>query len=159
VNTLTLGIYYEAVQRWLREDATVTAAEAEIVTARRRDATGAWVEVDVPDRVSVDGGFPGGARLRCDISAVETVRPRNEITLRGECGELRLDLAAERLQLRETGGDWRQVEPDPGLRGSWRVEADFVDSIRLGTPVRLTDFATGVRYMRFTEAAWRAWQR
>ena len=32
------------------------------------------------------------------------------------------------------------------------MEADFVDAIRLGTPIRFTDFATGVAYMEFTEA-------
>jgi hypothetical protein len=36
------------------------------------------------------------------------------------------------------------------------VEADFVASIRSGTPVQLTDFATGVAYMEFTEAVARS---
>jgi predicted dehydrogenase len=115
--------------------------------------------VDVPDRVTVEAVFPDGALLRCDISAVEIERPRNEITLCGERGELRLDLAAGRLQTKAKAGDWCDVEPPLEKRGGWRVEADFVDSIRMGAPVRLTDFETGVRYMRFTEAAWRAWQR
>ena len=38
------------------------------------------------------------------------------------------------------------------LAGGWRVEADFIESIRDGTPVRYTDFASGVAYMEFTEA-------
>jgi hypothetical protein len=42
--------------------------------------------------------------------------------------------------------------------GGWRVEADFVESIRQGSPVRLTDFATGVAYMEFTEAVARSAQ-
>ena len=42
-------------------------------------------------------------------------------------------------------------------RRGWRVEEDFVDSIRKGAPVRLTDFARGVGYMRVTEAIWRSW--
>jgi hypothetical protein len=50
-----------------------------------------------------------------------------------------------------------RVAIDPAKRGGWQVEADFVASIRTGAPVTLTDFATGRRYMRFTEAAWRAW--
>jgi hypothetical protein len=48
--------------------------------------------------------------------------------------------------------------PDEKAR-SWQVEADFVDAIRTGSPVRLTDFATGVRYMEFTEAVARSAQR
>ena len=39
----------------------------------------------------------------------------------------------------------------------WQVEADFVNSIRTGAPVLLTDFATGVRTMRFTDDVWQAW--
>jgi len=159
VNTLTLGIYYEAVQRWLGEDATVIAAQAGIVTGERADETGARVAVDVPDWVRVDGVFANGARLRCELSAVETRSPRNEITVTGERGALHLDLAAGRLRMRTDGGDWREVEVATQRRGEWRVEADFVESIRTGEPVRLTDFPTGVRYMRFTEAAWTAWQR
>lgn len=159
VNTLTLGIYYEAVQRWLADDATVVAAQAGIVTAERADETGARVTVDVPDRVRVDGVFANGASLRCELSAVETRNPRNEITVTGERGTLHLDLAAGRLRMRTDGGDWRDVDVAPRSRGEWRVEADFAESIRTGAPVRLTDFPTGVRYMRFTEAAWTAWQR
>ena len=34
----------------------------------------------------------------------------------------------------------------------WRVEAEFVDAIRTGSPIQFTDFATGVAYMEFTEA-------
>jgi len=37
-------------------------------------------------------------------------------------------------------------------RGGWRVEEDFVDSIRTGKPVVLTSFEEGMRYMAFTEA-------
>ncbi len=30
-------------------------------------------------------------------------------------------------------------------------------SVRRGTPVELTSFADGVRYMQLTEAVWRSW--
>jgi hypothetical protein len=49
------------------------------------------------------------------------------------------------------------VEVPEAKKGSWRVEADFVESIREKKPVTLTDFETGVRYMRFTEAVWQSW--
>ncbi|MDF3056110.1 MAG: oxidoreductase [Rariglobus sp.] len=160
VNTLTLGIYYEAVQRWLGEDASVLKAEAGIVTPERVDAaTGARVAVDVPDWVKVNGVFFGGAVLRAEFSGVETKSPRNEIALHGELRGIRLDLTAGKLWLQAAKHEERELEIAPEKHGAWRVEADFVESIRKGTPVRLTDFATGVRYMRFTEAAWRAWQK
>ena len=46
----------------------------------------------------------------------------------------------------------------PEARRGWRVEADFVDSIRNGTPVQLTSFERGVRYMAVTDAVWESWQ-
>jgi predicted dehydrogenase len=157
MNTLTLGIYYEAVLRWLGWDATVTSASAETLTAARPDATGHLIPVDVPDRVQVSGTYPNGATLELEFSGIETRQPRNEIVLQGSRATLRLDLAADALWLQPAGGAAVRVAIDPAKRGGWQVEADFVASIRTGAPVTLTDFATGLRYMRFTEAAWRAW--
>ena len=62
----------------------------------------------------------------------------------------------DRLQ-NAAGGKIRLVTIAPEKRGAWRVEADFIDSIRDGKPVKLTDFATGVKYMQFTEAVWESW--
>ena len=50
----------------------------------------------------------------------------------------------------------REIEIPPHERGSWRVEADFIASIRKGRPVEFTSFAAGVRYMEFTEATARS---
>ncbi len=158
VNTLTLGIYYEAVLRWLGMDATVETATARTLTSERPDETGRMLPVSVPDAVSIAGHYPNGTRLTAEFSAIETNQPRNEIVLTGSRARVRLDLATETLWLQPTGGAERRVAIDPAKRDGWNVEADFVQSIRTGAPVRLTDFATGLRYMRFTEAAWRAWQ-
>ena len=54
--------------------------------------------------------------------------------------------------MRPDGGDWAALEVEPGREGGWRVEEDFIDSIRDGAPVPHTSFADGVRYMEFTEA-------
>ncbi len=158
VNTQTLGIHYEAVLRWLGRDAMVDSATATTLTRERPDETGQLVPVTVPDCVTIAGHYADGARLTACFSGVETKAPRNEITLTGTRARLRLDLLADALWLQPTGGGERRVEVDPTQRDTWRVEEDFVASIRGGAPVRLTDYSTGLRYMRFTEAAWRAWQ-
>ena len=50
-----------------------------------------------------------------------------------------------------------QVLPIPEeAKGGWRVEEEFVASIRGERPVTHTDFETGVRYMQFTEAVARS---
>lgn len=43
-------------------------------------------------------------------------------------------------------------------KAGWRVEEEFVEAIRGESKVRFTDFATGFRYMEFTEAVQRAIQ-
>lgn len=158
-NTLSLGIYYETLLRWLDQDAAVLAADAAVYTPFRRDAeSGDERPVETPDTLTILARYPAGARLVMHLSAIEGGPGRNEVRLNGSRACLKVDLAAGALTLTPHGEKPREL-PVPSLPdGGWRVEADFVDSIRHGTPVRLTDFATGVRYMRFTEAAWRAWR-
>lgn len=155
-NTLSLGINYEPLLRWLDQDAEVVAADAAVFTPQRREAGGRLRDVEIPESVTVLGRFAGDCRLVLHVSGVE-LAPRHEIRLNGARGTLVLDLDRGELRHTPLGGREAVVEIPSERRGGWRVEADFVDSIRTGAPVRLTDFVTGVRYMRFTEAVWRAW--
>jgi predicted dehydrogenase len=157
VNTLMLGINYEMVLRWLDLDPEWVQADAAVFTRRRRRDEGGEGDVEIPESVSVLGRYATGTRLVMHFSGVELGQPRHEIRLNGERGALRLDLAAQKLWLTPLGGAETPLEPNAGQRRGWRVEEDFVTSIREGTPVRLTDFATGVRYMRVTDAIWRSW--
>ena len=54
------------------------------------------------------------------------------------------------------GEDPAPLDPNAGTAGEWRVEQDFVDSIRRGAPVTLTNFPDGVEYMRVIEATHRS---
>jgi predicted dehydrogenase len=163
-NTLFLGIYYEMVLRWLQREPESIVADAAIFTPRRRDETGQSRMVAIPESVTVLGryaaptgsGLAEGARLVLHCSGVETSAPRNELRINGAKAGLRLDLDRGELWLQQ-GGVERPVEIALARRGDWRVEADFIASIREGRPVRLTDFATGVKYMRFTDAVWESW--
>lgn len=151
-NTLTMGIYYEMLRRWLGEDPQWVQADAALFTRERPGGT-----AGIPESVTVLGRYARGARLVAHFSGLEAGTPRNEFRLNGSRGSLRLDLAQGALwQAGLRGPDGLVVVPAAKRRG-WRVEADFVASIRTGAPVRLTDFASGVRYMRFTEAVWRSW--
>ena len=49
-----------------------------------------------------------------------------------------------------------EIRQQIAKRGGWRVEAEFVGAIRGYEKVRFTDFATGVKYMEFTEAVSRS---
>jgi hypothetical protein len=50
------------------------------------------------------------------------------------------------------GGALEPVTIQPEDAASWRVEAEFIGAIRGTETVKLTDFATGLRYMAFTDA-------
>jgi predicted dehydrogenase len=88
------------------------------------------------------------------------------ITFYGTDGVLCYDLLADRLYgANLTKGptsarlDEMEEIPIPANKaGGWRVEADFVASIRDRAKVLFTDFAGGVAYMEFTEAVARSAQ-
>jgi len=156
-NTMFLGIYYEMVLRWIGVEPVSVVADAGVFTRERKDGDGAAQSVLIPDSLGVFGVYPSGARLVAHFSGLEPSQPRNEIRLNGSRAGLRLDLVRNELWLARLGGTEQPVEIAPEQRGAWRVEADFIASVRDGAPVRLTDFATGVKYMRFTEAVWESW--
>ena len=156
-NTLYLGIYYEMALRWLGRGVTALVADAAIFTKERKNEEEVPQPTTIPESVTVLGNYADGARLVAHFSGVETTAPRAEIRLNGSDAGLRLDLAKGELWLARRGEMEKPVTVAPEKRGEWRVEADFIDSIREGTPVRLTNFSTGVDYMRFTEAVWESW--
>jgi len=164
-NTLYLGIYYEMALRWLGAGVNSVIADAAIFTKERQDEEAVPQPTTIPESLTVLGTYAPsanlwlaeGARLVAHFSGVERSGARAEMRLNGSKGGLRLDLVKNELWLTRTGEPEKLVEIAPEKRGGWRVEADFVDSIREGRPVRLTDFATGVKYMQFTEAVWDSW--
>ena len=164
-NTLYLGIYYEMVLRWLGQGVTSVIADAAIFTKERKDEDGVPEPTTIPESVTVLGSYAPasgsmlaeGARLVAHFSGVERSGARAEIRLNGSKAGLRLDLLKNELWLTRAGEKEQLVTIAPEKRGAWHVEADFVDSIRTGRGVRLTDFATGVKYMQFTEAVWDSW--
>ena len=113
------------------------------------------VDVDLPDSLHIFGRFANGALLNYHFSGIEPGGDSNTIKLVGSKGSLRIDIDANQLLFCKSGGDCQEVPIPESDRRGWQVEADFIDSIRNGTPVRLTNFADGVRYMAFSDAVFR----
>lgn len=159
VNTLMSGIYHEMLVRWLGLEPEWVIADAGIHTPLRKEQpSGAECEVKIPESLTVIARYPMGIRCTYVFSGVESGLPRNEIRIHGSKGSLRLDLTGGILCWAEAGKQEEYpVKVPVRERRGWRVEADFVDSIRKGTPVRLTSFADGLRYMKFSNAVWRSW--
>lgn len=150
-NTMSLGIQYEAFLRWLPAATALSAAATITIPTMPDPAGGAPIAVDVPDHCAVVAELPGPVLLTMELAASRRAEP-NAAYLFGTDRTLRLDWDTGALETAPAGGPWTPVAIRPEEQGGWRVEADFIDSIRLGTPVTRTDFATGVRYMAFTDA-------
>jgi predicted dehydrogenase len=152
INMLTLGIYHEVIQRWFADPMKVLSAQGAIYTEERVHwETGRPTLVKLPDALHIHGRMGRDAILNYHFSAVESGAGRNEIRIVGSAGALRINVATGEVY-QSSGNREMHVEiPDSERRG-WRVEADFIESIRSGKPVELTSFAEGVRYMEFTDA-------
>lgn len=157
INTMALGICYEPMQRWLGGDADVASAHAQINTATRIESDGSEHTVKIPERLSVQGLW-GSARLEMSQSTVAEGAPRFGYQLQGTEGVLDYDITSGRMAISRPDGGIEEIEYPQLPAGGWAVERDFVAAIREGVPVTCTDFATGLRYMQFTDAVWRAWQ-
>lgn len=159
VNMLMLGIWHEALQRWMAEEpASVRATGAIFTPQRTAPDSGKAREVDVPDTLTVLGATPGGTRLVYRMSGLDNGPPRQEVRIFGSKAGLHLDVAADKLW-KLAHGDRQTVAISAAEARDWAVEAEFVASIREGKPVVRTSLDQGLRYMAFTEAAWQSWQR
>lgn len=152
-NVLMLGIYYEAIRRWLGSSPQRVWADGAICSTDRLDeSTGERVAVRIPETLTFVARYDSGLRLSGKMTGLELGGGSDFLVVNGSRGTVRLDLSAGVLSKEILGGERCVVEPLPEDIGEWNVEADFVTSIRDGKPVELTSFEQGVDYMKFTDA-------
>jgi predicted dehydrogenase len=157
-NVLALGILHETVLRWMPPPVSVFARTQTFVRSRPTvDGTG-HAEVTVPDSVQILTDLENGGRGLYHMSGVCRFGPGNQIHLYGSEGTLRYEATPVERLLTGRAGEKQllEFEVPADKRGGWRVEAEFIGAIRGHEQVRLTDFATGVKYMEFTEAVARS---
>ena len=155
-NILNMGIWYEAMMRWLGPARRVLAL-GKIAVPRRAEAGGAMHDVRVPDHVDVLANLARGAVARLRFSAITPFGPASEAWIHGSDGTLRLDADARALWLARRGDKALAEVPIPAeQRIGWRVEEEFVNAIRGREPVRRTTFEDGVCYMEFTDSVARS---
>lgn len=160
LNMLTLGIVHETLLRWVPPPVRVLAQVHAHIATRIDPQSGVRRPVGTPDSVQVLTILENGARASYHFSGVTGFGQAAEIQLFGSEGVLRYDLLADRLHGASRAGgvksinlnDLPEIEIPPAKQRSWRVEEEFVQAIREGTPIQFTDFTTGVAYMEFTEA-------
>jgi predicted dehydrogenase len=162
LNMLQLGILHETLIRWASSPVRVLAQVHAFTPTRIDPEVGVRRRVGTPDSVQVLSILGSGARVVYQLSGATPVGGGMWIRMLGSEGVLHYDLDSDvltGLRRTEMAGQAKELKPieiRPEKRGGWRVEADFVDSIRSGAPVRFTDFPSGVSYMEFTEAVARS---
>ena len=160
-NIMSMGIWYEALMRWVGPCATVNAV-AQTVVKHRRNADGHRVAMTIPDHVDVTGALEQGGQLRLCVSSVIGHSEPAEVMIHGTEGTLRVaggDVGGSGLGLygAKRGKKAMSAIRVPAKKiGGWRVEEEFINAIRGKEPVTHTDLATGVRYMEWTDAVTRS---
>lgn len=157
-NTLTMGIWYEAMMRWVGPAARVIAM-SKLCVPQRKDIDGSLQAVTVPDHVDIIATLVCGAIGHLRFSTVTGLAPTNEVWLFGSEGTLRLDTSTLDLYGGRRGDkDLQKIVIPEEERGCWRVEEEFINAIRGKEEVTRTRFEDGVKYMEFTEAVIRSAQ-
>ena len=157
LNTLFMGIWYEAVMRWVGE-ATRVMARANVVVKERVDQeTGQRRPVTIPDHVEIIADMACGGIAHFQFSAATGLMRPAEVWIWGTEGTLRYDQGTRTLFGGRRGDkELAPIDVPAEQQGAWHVEEDFVAAVRGEQPVRLTSFEDGVRYMEFTEAVARS---
>ena len=155
LNVLSLGIWYEAVMRWVGEATEVVALTKTVVSTRKDPETGRNRAVRIPDHVHVLAQMACGAQASFEISAVCGHAGPDSATLFGSEGTLRFS-EGKIFGGRRGDPGLKEIPIPPSEKGGWRVEEEFVRAIRGEEKVTHTSFADGVKYMEFTEAVARS---
>jgi predicted dehydrogenase len=156
-NMLTVGILYETVLRWAPPVDRVIAYASKLIAQRTDPETGKPARVGTPDSVQVLTTQQDGSAGSYLFSGVVHHGRGLGVELYGSQGALVYDLTRDEIRGARRGDAGLEPMPVPDdLRGGWQVEADFIASVRGERPVTHTTFATGVKYMQFTEAVARS---
>lgn len=155
LNVMGLGIWYEAVLRWVGEATHVKAMGKTVVKMRRDPQSGDMKAITIPDHLYVLADMACGALANFSFSNVTGLSAERTANLFGSQGTLRF--RDGRLFAGRSGDEnLAEIELPKTSQGGWRVEEEFVKAIRGIEPITHTTFADGLKYMQFTEAVARS---
>ncbi len=151
MNIMTMGIWYEAMRRWVGDPLSVFA-QGKTFTKMRKDAeTGVMRAIRVPEHIDVVMDLICGAQGYLKISTIQGLAGENDATIYGSEGTIRM--GDGRIYGAQRGDDaLSEIEIRPEDHAEWRVEEEFVNAIRGLEKVTHTPFEVGIKYMEFTEA-------
>src|SRR5881398_5733 len=149
LNTLTLGIYVEVLQRWLGDITGVFARGKTIHPVRQ------GYDVIIPDLLTVLCSFENGAEGVLEFSGINAFAPGDRLEIYGNAGTMTYDFNSDVIQAGKLGDRSLHVVDLPAeLAREWSVEDDFIAAVKSKGRIRpRPDFEEGVRYMRVVQAA------
>lgn len=151
-NIMQMGIWYEAMMRWVGPAQTVQSLTRAHVKSRR-DANGDAQVITIPDHIEVLCEMYSGPLMHIRMSAITGHSPQNGAWLFGTDGTLFIESPGMALYGgRRDDGEISEIDIPADEQGAWRVEEEFINAIRGAEEITHTNFADGVRYMEFTEA-------
>ncbi|RKU21786.1 hypothetical protein C6500_05665 [Candidatus Poribacteria bacterium] len=150
LNIMSMGIWYEALIRWVGE-ATRIMAMGKTFVKMRPDANGVMRSVRIPEHIDVVGDLECGAQLHIQVSNVAGLVGAPEVYVFGSNGTLRFS-GNNLYGGQKSDTELTEIDIPDSEAGGWRVEEEFVNAIRGEEVITHTDFETGVKYMEFTEA-------
>ena len=156
-NILLMGIWYEAMIRWVGR-ATKVMAMTQVYVPHRQNEQGQRVDITIPDHVGILCQLANGAQAHLRFSAVTGLAPGSEVWLYGTDGTPRLDQRLNVYGGRRGDQQLSEISNPPEHQYAWRVEEEFIGAIRGREPVVHTPFDVGVHYMEWTEAVTRSAQ-
>jgi len=156
-NILNMGIWYEAMIRWVGRATKVTSM-SKVNVSSRIDESGGANSVTVPDHVSIIAELANGAQANMNFSAVTGLSSGNGVWIYGSEGTIHVD-ASMNVYGGRRGEDKLSEIPNPQEgQAYWRVEEEFCNAIRGTEKITRTPFDVGLHYMEFTEAVTRSAQ-
>ena len=164
-NIMGMGIWYEAIMRWIGP-ATSVFTSGQVVVPARKDGDGRLRPITIPDHLEILCDMAIGGVMNMTVSTVTAHAPTCDIWLHGTEGVLHVyatdfsDPGAPILVLDGASkeGNLEKIAIPPEKRGDWRVEEEFINAINGVEQITHTSFADGYEYMLWTDAVTESWQ-
>jgi predicted dehydrogenase len=154
MNIMSMGIWYEALMRWVGTAKSVMAI-GKTVVKMRQNTQGNQTVISVPDHLNIIGDMVCGAQLSMTLSSVRGLAGGETALLHGTEGTLQIQ-GGKLFGGKRGDTDLSEIEIPEGENGGWRVEEEFIQAIRGQEVITHTTFNDGLSYMEFTEAVHRS---
>ena len=151
MNIMTMGIWYEAMRRWVGDPLSVFAKGKTFVKMRKDPDTGLMCTVQIPEHIDILMELACGAQGYMKVSAVQGLADENGAAIYGSEGTIKM-VGNTLLGAKRGDEALQEIEIRDEDRGGWRVEEEFINAIIGVEKVTHTPFDVGLKYMEFTEA-------